>query len=267
MAHLQFEIKGDLGNISIATFKHSISYAFGILSDFDVAISGLRRGSLRWYISDFREHNGLLIGVDSRLKESLQKKSVQDVSVPVARHFVESFDDLEHRGVTPPYLSEFGLMKAQNMVALIGKNGAKGFRVSSPSRTVDVTQATSDHIRELLPTKRTAIGSIEGTLEQINIHRKPHFIVYHAISKRAVTCEFDAEAHMEKVKHALAKRVNVAGVLKKNFQGETMRIAVENIRIMSETSLLPISIPKDWHEPEFTDAPDSVEMLRKIRGG
>lgn len=266
MAHLQFEIKGDPGNISIATLKSAITYAFGVLHDFDAAISGLRRGSLRWYVSDFREHNGLLIGVDSRLKESLEKKRIQDVSVPVARSFVEGFDDLEHRGITPPYLSEFGLMKAQSMVSLIGRNGAKGFRVSDPVRSVDVTQATSNHINELLPIKRTAIGSIEGTLEQISVHRKPHFVVYHAISKRAVTCEFDPDKYMATVKHALGKRVNVAGVLKKNFKGETMRITVETIRVMSETSLLPANV-RNWAEPEFNDAPDSVEMLRRIRGG
>jgi hypothetical protein len=266
MAHLQFEIKGDLGNISVATFKNAIGYAFGILNDFDAAISGLRRGSLRWYISDFREHNGLLIGIDSRTKETRRRKRISDVSVPVSRYFIDGFDDLENRVVTPAYLSEFGLVKAQSMVSLIGKNGAKGFRVSDPVRSVDVTQATSEHIKELLPIKRTAIGSIEGTLEKISVHSNPQFIVYHAISKRAITCEFNPETHMEKVKHALGQKVHVKGLLKKNFKGETMRITVENFRVMPESSLLPRNEP-DLPEPEFTDAPDSAEMLRRIRGG
>jgi hypothetical protein len=266
MAHLQFEIKGDLGNISVATFMSGVNYAFGILRDFDAAISGLRGGSLRWYISDFREHNGLLIGVDSRLKESLSKMHIQDVSVPVARSFIEGFNDLEHRAVTPPYMSEFGLIKVQNMVSLIGRNGAKGFRVSDPEQSIDVTSATSEHIKQLLPIKRTAIGSIEGTLEQISVHKIPRFVVYHAITKHAVTCEFDLDKFIDKVNRALGKRVNVAGVLKKNFKGETTRISVENIRIMSESSLIPTAA-QGWQEPEFIDAPDSAEMLRRIRGG
>jgi hypothetical protein len=266
MAHLQFEIKGDLGNISVATFQNAIGYAFGILNDFDAAISGLRRGSLRWYISEFKAANGLLIGVDSRIKDTSKKKRLPDVGAPVARYFIEGFDDLENRVVTPPYLSEFGLVKAHEMVSLIGKNGAKGFRVSDPARSVDITEATSEHIKELLPIKRTAIGSIEGTLEKISVHKIPAFIVYHAISKRAVTCEFDPEVHMDKVKHALGQRVHVRGLLKKNFKGETMRIAVENFRVMSEVSFLKHTEP-DFPEPEFTDAADSAEMLRRIRGG
>jgi hypothetical protein len=86
---------------------------------------------------------------------------------------------------------------------------------------------------------RTALGSIEGMLDRIIVHKMPQFVVHHAITDHAVTCEFDVEKFMDKTNHALGKRVSVAGVLKKNSKGETIGILVENIRIISESSLVP----------------------------
>ena len=261
MADVQFDIKGEKGSISIDTFRTAIYKAFGLLREFDSALSGKPNGILRWYVYDLRANETLSIVVQSRLKIP----AVRDTGSLVASTFVNGFRQLEQEASTPPYLSESGMIRAQEMVSLIGKNGAQGFRVSAANQQVDITQATAENIQKLLPIRRTAIGSVEGTLEQISIHRKPQFIVYHAITNRAVTCEFDEESMLQRVKDALGKRVNVRGTLKKNFKGETLRIKVEDFRVMGETSIIPAD--QELPEPEFTDAADTAELLRRIRGG
>jgi hypothetical protein len=265
VADVQFEIKGDKGSISVKTFRSAIYKAFDLLREFDSALSGKPRGILGWYIYDLRAEGGLMIAVQSRLTDSAIKKRFSDTGIVVARTFVNGFEELEHEATTPPYLSESGMVHAQEMVNLIGKNGAKGFRVSAADKQVDITQATSENIQKLLPIKRTAIGSIEGKIEQISIHKDAKFIVYHAITNKAVTCQFHGDITLERVTRALGKRVHVWGTLLKNFKGETLRIKVEDFRIVGESSL----IPKDqtFPEPEFTDADTTAELLRRIRGG
>lgn len=266
MADVQFEIKGERGSISVTTFRSAIYMAFELLREFDSALSGKPRGILGWYVSDLRADSGLLIAVQSRLKPPAVKKRLADTGSAVARTFVSGFHELEHEASTPAYLSESGMIRAHDMVSLIGKNGARGFHISAADAEVDVTRATSENIKRLLPIKRSAIGSVEGLLEKISVHKKPQFVVYHSVSHKAVTCEFDQESMLERVKYALGKRVSVSGVLLKNFKGETLRIKAENLRIMDEESLLPPA-GQILPEPEFTDAENAAELLRRIRGG
>jgi len=266
VADVQFEIKGEKGSISVDTFRTAINKAFMLLREFDSALSGKPRGILGWYVNDLHSDDDLAIGVTSRLKPPAQRKRLPDTSTAVARTFVNGFDELEHEGSTPPYLSEGGMINAQEMVNLIGKNGAKGFRISSAGKDVEVTKATSENISKLLPIRRTAIGSIEGKLEKISVHRGTNFIVYHAITNKAITCQFHEEFMLDRVKAALGKRVNVSGELQKNIKGETLRIRVDDFQVMSERASL---IPQDraFPEPEFTDAETTAELLRRIRGG
>jgi hypothetical protein len=266
VADVQFEIKGEKGSISVDTFRTAINKAFVLLREFDSALSGKPRGILGWYVYDLYSGNGdLAIAVKSRLKPPALRKRLPDTSTAVAQTFVDGFDELEHEGSTPPYLSEGGMIHAQEMVSLIGKNGARGFRVKAVEKEVEITQATSENIRKLLPIRRTAIGSIEGKLEQISIHRGAKFIVYHAITNKAVTCQFHEEFMLDRVKAALGQRVNVFGELQKNFKGETLRIKVEDFRVMGEKSMIPRD--RVFPEPEFTDAENTAELLRRIRGG
>lgn len=268
MANIEFEVLGHPREIAVATYQRAMNLAFGVLTDLDQGITGVRHGGLRWYIDrvEQRPNIGISLRVYSREKERLRKRVTQDPSPQVAGAFVNSFDDLENRAVTPAYLSEFGLLKAHDMASLIGKNGATGFAVSAEnSPRISITQKTSEHVDELLPVRRTAIGSIEGTLEKISVHKKPHFVVYHSLSKRAITCEIQQNALLEVAKNALGDRVIVSGVLQKNSNGETMRVRVERLRPIGRLHLVPRLDPT-WAEPDFTDAPNSTAMLRRIRG-
>ena len=266
MADIAFEVHGEPGAIAVPTYRRAMNLAFGVLADFDSGITGIRSGGLRWYIrgTEERQTGGIVLRVYSRERDILLKRKDKDPSPKVASAFVSGFDDLENRIVTPPYLSEFGMLKAKGMAELIGRNGASGFSVSAEGKEVEVTAKTSRHIGRLLPTLKTAIGSIEGTLEKISVHKRPHFVVYHAITNRAITCEIADDQLMDLAKKTLGERVIVSGTLQKNFKGETMRVRATKLRQLGRLHVM--STPTVWGDPEFTDSENTAEMLRRIRG-
>jgi hypothetical protein len=267
MAELSFEINGRVGDISANTFDAAIHHSVGLLREFDSAISGRPNGSLRWYIGRLHSNGSLLVTFLSRQKPARRKRDrLPDVSPTVADSFITGFEDLEVKAETPPYLSEFGLRRAEELTGLIGRNGAEAFTFKSLDKTIQVTHQATENISKLLPIRRYSIGSVEGLLEAINLHKKPRIIVYHAITNKAISCEFDQDTWMHVVKENLGKRVTVFGRLHKNANGDTLRVTVEQIKpATGKRFALPDIGPLG--EPDFVAATSTAEYLRSIRGG
>lgn len=266
MAELNFDILGEQGEVSAATFRESVYYATYLLREFDSAISGKPHGVLGWYIQHLQSNGKLSVVFRSKLKPSLSVKHFpQDVDRAVTASFVTGFEDIEVKCVTPAYLSEYALQKVEKLAHLIGKNGARGFHFETQSKGIEVTKRTTENIGKLLPIRRTAIGSAEGTLEVVNIHKHPRFIVYHAVTKKAVTCEFK-EASMGKVKDSLGKRVAVFGTLYKNINGDTLRVAMDRLEILDDVRRFILPTTEDLNDPEFAKIRSTEEYLRNIRG-
>jgi hypothetical protein len=270
MAELDFEIHGKVGEIAASTFERAIARAVTLLREFDSAISGMSRGSLAWYIGKLHSNGNLLIRFASRLKRQPNRApyaaSISDIGPQVTSSFLGGFDDLENRCETPPYLSEFGLQQAEGLTKLIGQNGASGFRFASSDRAIEVTSKAAENIVKLLPIKRKAIGSVEGKLEAINLHKTPRVLVYHVITNKAVTCEFDPAQFMDLVKDYLGKRVIAYGTLHKNIKGDTLRVALDRLILADDLNKM-IREEEKWGEPDFAKATSTAEYMRRIRGG
>jgi hypothetical protein len=267
LAELNFEIEGKHGEVAASVFNEAVFHAVGLLREFDSAISGKPRGSLRWYIENLHSNGRLLVGFRSRtIPPKKRRERTEDIGPAVTSSFLTGFEDLENKCETPPYLSEFGLRRADELASLIGERGPSGFRFTSENRAIAVTSKTSENISKLLPIKRTAIGSVEGKMEAINLHRKPRVIIYHSITNKAVTCEFDAEKFMDQVKDDLGQRVVVFGMLHKNINGDTLRVSTERI-IRPEDLASGHQEDPTWSDPEFASASSTAEYIRRIRGG
>lgn len=266
MAELTIEIQGSRGEISANTFKDTIFNSVSLLSEFDAAISGKRRGYLRWYVNKLSSEEALLISFVSHFKSPKHRPLAPELGGSVTKSFVNGFEDLERRCVTPAYLSEFGLERASKLVGVIGKNGAKGLRFSALDRVVEVSKKTSENIEKLLPIRRRAIGSVEGKLEAINLHRQPRVVVYHAVTHRAITCLFDPERFMGEVLRAIGRRVVVFGQLQKNIVGDTLRVEMLQLKIVDDRSRFHIPEVGTMHDPDFADTGSTAEYLRRIRG-
>src|SRR5258707_15811719 len=100
--------------------------------------------------------------------------------------------NLETLGISPPYLSDAGLRQIDTMFNVLQRNGARGYRATDidAGRTIEVSSRAAEAVRSLIPVARQYLGSVDGRLETISIHRQQRFIIYHSRTNKGVTCHF-----------------------------------------------------------------------------
>jgi len=268
MPALDFQINNVVGReVSARTFNSAIQHALYLLTEFDAGISQKRRGSLAWYIARLgSDSSQLTVSFISHLKPTKQKRQIPpDIAPRVTTSFLSGVEDIEERCKTPPYLSELGMERAGELSDLLSRNGAAAFRFSSEDRAVEITPKTSENVHKLLPTKRTAIGSVEGRLEGINMHKHFRGVLYHAITHKAITCLFD-ETQFDLVKNALGQHVVVFGELQKNINGDTVRIARPSLEIIEGRNRFRLPDVGELGKPDFEDIDSTKEYMELIRG-
>lgn len=269
MDDLTFKIYSNQGRVPSYTFNKAVNDAVYLLGQFDAGISKRPRGTLDWFVTNLQSNGSFLMSFTPRIRASLSnKKGIPgDIAPRVADEFLSGLEDIETRNVTPPYLSENGLMRVGEMASLTERNDVTKFTFTSKERTVEITPQTSENLKELLPIKRTARGSIEGRLEGISVHKNFKGLLYHAVTNKVITCYFE-EGQIDVVKEALGKRVVVTGELKKNIKGDTVRIEHPILEIMEgkRRFVMPYS-NEILSPPSFANAFSTEEYMRRIRGG
>ncbi|MGE0540936.1 MAG: hypothetical protein AB7R89_12230 [Dehalococcoidia bacterium] len=264
MATLRIEIKGRDGQIAVPTVVTALDSAVKILMDLDAAISGQPKGSLDWMIAGLATGSAVMeLASESRLED-------HNYGPDVTAAFVNGLEQIEAEGATPPYISEAGMQRARRFVKLIGRGGATGLVVGGPSKTVQLTARAAVNIDQLIKVRRRSVGSVEGKIETVSIHGRPHVIVYQSGTRKAITSKFPperADALLASAKDVMGRRVNVAGVVYRNGRGEPMRVEVREIRTLGRDDELPTIEQIGGSDPDFTGALSTDEYIRSIRVG
>jgi hypothetical protein len=172
---------------------------------------------------------------------------------------------LEETGLTPPYLSSYGLSNAKKLVKLIGNHGITGIELKNHTEEVLLTSKASANIDLITRIKRQSIGSVEGRLESISVHRGSKFIVYHHITNKAITCNFN-ERLLDQVKDGLGRRVIASGEIQWNINGEPISVNVDRLRFLGLENELPTIEEIGGIDPDFTGGLSTAEYLEKLRG-
>ncbi len=262
MAILRLEITGEPRNITAYGFISAIDNWLRVLNDLDSGISHQPQGSLDWFVSSL-SMGSLAVEIESRSR-------LEEVNVgpEVAEAFLTGMEQIERAEASPPYLSEPGMRRLRQLVRLVGREGAAGFKVTHLQRTVEVSARASANIDQFMRIQQRSIGSVEGRLETISVHgRKPRFIVYHDITRKAITCRFEGMDWLERAKDALGSRVNVLGEVYYNIKGEPLRVEPQELRTLRRKEELPTTSELGGSDKELTGSLSTEEHLRRIRGG
>lgn len=103
--------------------------------------------------------------------------------------------------------------------------------------TVNLNTQTVAHIEDWLGGKYQAVGSVEGKLDQVSIHRNKRFSVYDRLDHE-IRCSFK-EDMMPQVKAALGERVTVRGMISYRADGVPVSIKPDNLYVLRSDSELP----------------------------
>lgn len=257
---LRIELKGGRDTITARGLSLALDATLRMLSEIDLGFSGRPGGTTDWLIADIRR-GSLVLDLTPRTR-----LDAQEFGPAITRTFVEGMDRLEREGVSPLYLSEAGLEKARQLVRLVGREGITGVHLANGQTQAELTATASANIDQLLRVGREAIGSVEGRLETISLHGPARFVVYHAVTKKAVVCRMDPDKLLDDAKKALGHRVVVTGLVQYNMRGEPARLLVEKIRVLRERDELPPAQQFAGADPDFTGDLASADYLRHIRG-
>ena len=218
------------------------------------------RGSLEWLVTDV-SFGSLSIGIEPK-----SRVTDADYRSRVVESFVDGLVQIQREGTTPPFFSDYGLRKARGLARALDKDGARAVRVRDIQRETEaeITPDVSSKLSQLVNVRYKEIGSVEGRLEVISVHRQPRFTVYDAITQRAVRCRFESHL-LEVVKRALGRRVIVSGIVHLNYIGEPVRVDLENLQIVPEEQELPRPREMRGMSPDFTGDKQTEEYLRSIR--
>jgi hypothetical protein len=155
----------------------------------------------------------------------------------------------------------------RNLTRPVGKT-VKSAALVFRDRTFELTPRITSKVDAALAVDEECEGSIEGMLEQINLHHGANvFYIYPEIGPRKLGCHFPARLYDEAVS-AVGRKVEVSGTL--HFRaGATFphQIAVKHIEAYPPLSELP-----DWNDlrgraPDATGSLSSEAFVRELRDG
>lgn len=262
MATLRFEVKGQLGSITLRGFLTAVESALRILGDYDAAISGKVGGTLDWIITDVST-GSLRIATQSRSR--LEDKNY---GPEVAARFIDGWASIERQGITPAFLSEQGMKRAKQLTKLIGREGMTGFVAASQTESVEITPQASANIEQLLKVRHCSIGSVEGKMETVSVHGQSRFIIYHSRTGKAVTCRVARDKLTSMIStEMLGRRVVASGTVCSNVKGEPLRVDADSIKLLRHKEELPSTSALSGMDPNFTGDLSTEEYVRSLRSG
>jgi hypothetical protein len=271
MSVLRLDIEGDANRIPYRSFIQVASNSLGILNDLDYAYSRKHGATLDWYVKNLSKNGSLRIEVYSRVKTK-KRVHYEDFSSQVADSFVSGFRVLEEEGKSPALLTESGMKKARVLTNLIGNNGLQSLVATAPDtqKETEITRKSAAHIEQLIPVASQSIGSVEGTLEVISIHRSNRFIVYEQRTGKAVSCFYGKLPLLDVVTDALGKRVVASGELSRNAKGEPIKLKLNDesqLKVFGSAAYPSYELLKlSGSDPEFTGDMSTEEFIRNTRG-
>lgn len=155
----------------------------------------------------------------------------------------------------------------RNLTRPVGKS-VKSAALVFRDRSFDLTPVITSKVDAALAVEEECEGSLEGMLEQINLHLDANvFYIYPEIGPRKVGCHFPARLYDEAVS-AVGRKVEVFGTL--HYRAGAMfphQIAVSHVEAFPPETELP-----DWEDlrgraPDATGGLTSEAFVRELRSG
>ena len=157
---------------------------------------------------------------------------VRDLDDVVTR----GLEALDHRGPRPEFFSNRALGQLKSLANLSREDLPISIgRATRFSRLSKETMANVDH---LLGRPRDSLGSVEGTLESINIHGSRQFAVFDAVSGARAECYFGDRLELAAIGAAIGRRVAVRGQITTRPDG-TKHVQVSSFRVFADERELP----------------------------
>jgi hypothetical protein len=256
MPELTFSIYPENQDASLDLFLRSMRSIQRFIQDVDYAVTR-ERTQRRWIIAGLHSSAPTVA-----LRPLLGDLETIDVIGKGLRHIASGNDD------PPEFFTEDALNDLKRMRPLFtGRDRAKHIMVSvDHTETAIIQDDISEKAQRILVGGYHNLGSLEGDLDIINVHRTATFTIWDRASRAPVHCYFPkSDEWIDKIKSVLQKRVVVRGVIRYFANGVPRTITdIVSVEDATPNHNLP---PGDFGSiPDAEAARDPVAFLRVRRG-
>lgn len=259
--HVGLTIEGlheEGSRVRLPVLVNELQYLSGLLGRLDRHVSGGVAAST------FR-----VVALSQSSPATMELEVVQNSGSPDTRgalvaEFTRALEKMD-RGEVPVYLGRAMLEDFRNLAKPVGETLALA-TIKANGKSYDLTGELAKRIEHTLSGEEVCIGTVEGMLEQINLHRDANvFRIYPYIGAKVVLCTFPGNLRDLAIS-AVGTEVSVSGLLTYRL-GEYFphTIDVESIDIFPVESDLPTMDDLRGLAREATGDLSSEEFVGRLR--
>jgi hypothetical protein len=187
---------------------------------------------VQWIVNTLSKQSPLHL----ELRPVTSDPAATGVTRRLARTVNEGMRTIQERAHRPDHFTDRALEKAKELVQVAQSNKAR-LRIGS---SLALTGEFVAHVDELLGSTVTSIGTVEGTLEALNVHgTRRVFVVYDALIGTRVLCNFGHRIDAAAIGAAAERRVAVHGEIKYREGGEIVNVTVQSFEVFPSDDELP----------------------------
>jgi hypothetical protein len=229
--HLELDLDSD--EVTLAQLVSVSSVFAQLIREVAKEYAGTEKEPVRWLV-DVKPGSVRLPVRGEPAVDDLTDDEVQEIADAV----LDGLATLDDRPERPPFFTDRALVEAKTLA-----NMATDFlpiAVRNGMRSAPATKRLMTHVDEVLGPPRDSIGTVEGKLEALNVHERPHrFAIFDLITDRRVDCYFGSRIPLDEVLKGVGRRVAVTGILKTRPSGERVAIEAHELRLFPAEEELP----------------------------
>jgi hypothetical protein len=224
------EINGP--EITADVFGRSVRLFFDLINDVAVDVAGKPK-AIQWMIS-VEEGS---IGLCATARSANGSPQLAGKTVGAIRSGIEAIGQRKRR---PAHFSDNALTKLFELgnIPGLGDQGIERIGLKINQERCELSPASVAYADELLGTRTSAYGTVEGDLLALNVKGRLRFSVYETLTGREVKCFFGDEIYNEVIA-AIKKRVSAYGLIRYRKNGQPASLEIEKLTVFPEQSELP----------------------------
>lgn len=248
------------GDVELSLFLKELETVRAAINCIDKDTYGNNKAGLKLLVTDLSHSSPATTTI-----KPVYDSEKEELSGVVLRSFAEIINSVVKENI-PAETNYNALEKLKTFGAQVGKK-LKSATIIINEEIFDITKNFSRTVENALERGDTCIGSVEGKLEQINVHgHDKHFTVYPDIGPQKVRCIFPEKLRAEAI-NGIEKRVEVNGVLRFRPRAPfPHEITVQSITVQPPDSELPTFDDLLGIAP-IDDKRSSEEIIREQRNG
>src|SRR5262249_28370126 len=156
--------------------------------------------AVRWVV-DIREGSVRLPVRGEPANETVRPSAIHELGGVI----VEGIALLEREAERPEYFSDKALEQAKALANLSSDQLPVRVR-NGRAPLVRITKQLLANVEKVLGEPTKSYGTVEGSLEVVNIHSGRYFNIYDPLTGKAIACQFGEYVALEEVLAAVGKR-------------------------------------------------------------